>query len=831
MTWKLSFLATSNGAPLTKHYALRNGVLEKSSYPNIGHFDSHTEEVQSLPDLHRAITEHAALGHCLLKGELQRPLRHEPRRESTDKGSPTNWVCLDFDGVPGVTSFEELIPHLPSHFKNTSYIEQYSASQGIEPDKGYSAHVFMLLEGTALPSQLKEWLTHLNLSTPILRSAIHLNKASTTLRWPLDITTCQNDKLLYIAPPTLEGLTDPLGDERIRYVRRAVATLPIDLNHVDATHNAAKRQELLDKLRSAAKLPVRTYKLLPHRSGGTYLETSQVVDITSSKRERGYVYVNINGGDSWGYWHPELEPEILYNFKGEPNYLLKTFAPAHYKDACELATTLKKTHKDAEREAKKQTKREEKADQIERAEERAHETGLHYIAINDPRTDTYYKGTYDANTETLELFPTRSRSKLDDFLRQHKQPVREFIEDWSVEYNFDSDTIFDPDKRTINLYRRTEYLRKPIPSKGVPPTIAKLIDHMLGNDQGCVERFLNWLACIVQHRKLTMSAWVTSGIEGTGKGVLFHRILSPLLGKNHTMAVKIADFQSDFNEFMENCQLIMIDESQSSDLRDRDKVMQALKSLVSEETITVHRKHCNRYKADNRANFIVASNKHDPIKVDRSNRRFNIAPRQEHPLIKTKLIDGIMTSEEIDEGLGRELYAFAGYLLNRQADRELLLSPVQTEAQERLKELSSTTGETIAYNLQNGNLAYFVENWPDDSNPTRFRLATGVNNALNYEQLLDEFFANVGKRTNVPIKMAHALFYYITGMEQHPAKFIDYTRHLGLNPKKINYKGTSPRGLYGITWHATPELIAEWQQERVLRAQPQPVPTRRLKAI
>ena len=66
----------------------------------------------------------------------------------------------------------------------------------------------MLLEDEVVPTQLKEWLLYLNLTVPILRSHIRLNKARTVLRWPLDITACQNDKLLYIAPPSLEGLED-----------------------------------------------------------------------------------------------------------------------------------------------------------------------------------------------------------------------------------------------------------------------------------------------------------------------------------------------------------------------------------------------------------------------------------------------------------------------------------------------------------------------------------------------------------------------------------------------------------------------------------------------
>ena len=49
-TRTLYFLAASDATPLAKHYALRNGALEKSSYPNIYHFDSHAESIRYLPD-------------------------------------------------------------------------------------------------------------------------------------------------------------------------------------------------------------------------------------------------------------------------------------------------------------------------------------------------------------------------------------------------------------------------------------------------------------------------------------------------------------------------------------------------------------------------------------------------------------------------------------------------------------------------------------------------------------------------------------------------------------------------------------------------------------
>ena len=64
------------------------------------------------------------------------------------------------------------------------------------------------------------------------------------LRWPLDITTCQNDKLLYIATPSFKGMKDPLR-ERITLVPKKLQAIPIDrigglhINALKALQNIA----------------------------------------------------------------------------------------------------------------------------------------------------------------------------------------------------------------------------------------------------------------------------------------------------------------------------------------------------------------------------------------------------------------------------------------------------------------------------------------------------------------------------------------------------------------------------------------------------------------
>jgi hypothetical protein len=49
--------------------------------------------------------------------------------------------------------------------------------------------------------------------------------------------------------------------------------------------------------------------------------------VTGVRRARGFVYLNLNGGDSWAYYFPESNPEIVRSFKGDPPVRLADFAP------------------------------------------------------------------------------------------------------------------------------------------------------------------------------------------------------------------------------------------------------------------------------------------------------------------------------------------------------------------------------------------------------------------------------------------------------------------------------------------------------------------------
>ena len=269
---QLTFLEAS--APLTKQYEKApGGAITKTPYPMTWEFTSHLEDVTNLASMHKALVHHAGLGNCLLKGSIQKPLVSESRAGSTDSNGPTSYVVLDLDGLPDV-DIDETDPTLAHpvtldyflkalDLDQVSHIVQWSASYGIENTK-LRAHVFFMLDKPAAAPLLKQWLIQFNHDIAMLRNAMGLTKTGNAISWTLDISACQNDKLIYIAPPTLKGIPDPMkGKPRISLVKRKTERLVLSTT----INSTAKNKELTNKrteeLRDAAGLPKRktTYKM------------------------------------------------------------------------------------------------------------------------------------------------------------------------------------------------------------------------------------------------------------------------------------------------------------------------------------------------------------------------------------------------------------------------------------------------------------------------------------------------------------------------------------------------------------------------------------------
>ena len=775
-------LEAADGTKLTK--------TENSSYPHISKFISTEHNINSIETFLNVIRHTAKTGGCLIKGFLNKPLRSESRAGATSSDDMTPWLCFDLDGADYKTP-AAFIKDLPAEFHQVTYIQQFSASAGDKP--GLRVHLFFQLDGLIYAHQLKTYLQHLNLTIPTLRKSIQLTKVGVALKWPLDITVCQNDKLIYVAPPAYET---SFKGQRIKLIKKRYQSVKIDFSTVIKARVDIQVKKLVNQLREEIGLPAR--RTDPVRVGNVpdVAKNPGASELTGLKQERGFNYINLNGGNSWGYFHKIGQNEILYNFKGEPNYLIKEILPDYYE-----------TLSSSSDEPPAPSGTDEGSSNGLQA--------IEYFAVLDPRTDKYIRGHYDPNTDTLTATPTKSKDKLKDYIKSHGLPIPDFIPEWRVKYDFDSPVQFDSAQKTINLYKRTEYLKiaedsaRPLVST-IPPNINKLLDHVFNYQADVKEHFINWLAFIIQYKKATRTAWVLHGTQGTGKGVLFNNIVTPILGMKSSFRTTLPTLETEFNAFMEESLVVLLDETQVSELNKKSVAMGNLKQYITDPLIQIRRMFTDTYVVENRTNFFIFSNKYDPIQIDASDRRMNIAPRQEIPLIQ------VMTSQEIDD-IQAELQMFTSYLSDYSINSHDVGSVFQSEERTRLQTLTQDSGEEVAEHLRNGNLSFFIDNAPDHEDTMQFEIKSGFaedRGPLTYVQLINLFIKHRGEHIHVTRDEIRVLYYYINNLIwATPHKFTKYAGHKGLKIEPIRVKDRSTRGLKDIIFQCDDETIAEWKKK------------------
>lgn len=646
--------------------------LCKSSYPNVRDFTSHSVPCSSIKDFHAALVKHADMGHCLIKGVLHKDLMHESRAGSTKSEDTTDWICLDLDGAPFDTP-QDFIASIPE-FKDVSYVVQYSASSGITSTK-LSCHIFMMLDGKLPANNIKTWLMDRNFDDAI-RPGITLSRVGDQLHYPLDITACQNDKLLYIAPPKIgKGVTCTLKQPRIQLVPGKLPLLPAKSLLPKRTLEQVKEiaKEFRDRLRKEANLP-------PLRTQIKWVGDKQVqpkpgvATITGIKQERDFVYFNLNGGDSWSYYHPVGNIEFIGCFKTpEIYYYTKDLLPDYYKD-------------------QRVTQRIEQSQPTE--------GGELVLAFRDKRSAQYFNGIWDEKSQRLELHPAKSELQLAHWMQNHNLPPFEVIPVWDMQFNPQSTVIIDQERRTINTYVPTDYFRlehKPT-SLDRCPLIKRIMLHAIsgGKEDETFEHWLNWLAVIFQHKRKPKTAWILHGEEGTGKGVIVSRVLTPLLGAEYVVQKRASELEEKFTGWMEKALIAFIDEIEVSASQKKDIISGDLRSFITEDVVTVRHMHRAAVQTPNYTGLIFSSNKPNPVIISAGDRRYNVGFFQPKRLF--------LTQQELDEVIPKELESFMNYIMTRKADIQTAATALKNEAHALLVESNRTSLDVTANQLANGDL-------------------------------------------------------------------------------------------------------------------------------
>ncbi len=471
---------------------------ETESYPLVEKFTSYTENVSTAKDLAKHIVLHADQGHCLLKGNIKQPLVDEPRRGSTNTDEATQFICLDFDKHEA-SDIETLLATMG--LSDISYILQYSASHGLPGTEGtVSAHVFMLLEAPIPAPAIKSWLMEMNLT--VFRADITLSRSKNVLHWPLDITSCQNDRLLFIAPPTFIDIKDPLF-KRITYVPKPLDTIPADRipeKYLGALKHDA--QSLLNALRKAEGLKPKTERTV--WVGAIEVSSKpDVCTVTGIKQTGDFIRLNINGDTTWAHWHPINNFELIHSFRSDTWYKTKELIPQYYAQQVQAKADLAATPTD---------------------------DGDLILAFRDLSSAVYYNGLWNPAQQHLELYKAKNETQLDHWMKSHGRTIGTFIPIWNIEYQPRQTWIVDADNHKINTFQRSQYMNLVPDPAAQFPHIMEIIKHMLGwttpEDNKLVDHFINWFACIFQRKHKPLTAWVAHGVEGclaTETQIVFRR--------------------------------------------------------------------------------------------------------------------------------------------------------------------------------------------------------------------------------------------------------------------------------------------------------------------
>ena len=744
---------------LVKHFQRVGTEIKISPYPLVSRFTSHQFQISTLQDFYLVLCAQAALGHALIKGKLQKSLQNESRAGATLSSEPTSWLLIDIDGLIGYTAESFMLLLAP----NLSYIVQYSASSGVFTDKGLSCHIIILLDASVNPAILKEWLISLNLT--FFKEKIRLNRLNESLHWPVDVTTCQNDKIIYIAPPIctppeIDTFTQP----RIELIEKLQSFFSFPLSFTPIP--ASEVEKLKNELRTQKGLTRSSKLRLDKSTKLMYSPNPQAAQITGVKEGTDFIHLNLNGGDSWGYYHLVNRPEIIYNFKGEPNYKTNELLPEYW-DQLQKAKLHDRT--------KNKT-----SDQI-------------VLAIRDRQSSTYYTGYYDKASKELSNFhPAASKEHVFDFLTNNGIPLPDSIADWSCTYNPHSFTALDFTTASINWFKPSPYMLQPLPTapQSLPAPMQILFSCVLGQEQGLLDHFINWLNCIVRLRCTVGTAQILQGLPGTGKGLLINRVIRPLLGNTNVAIKRMSELHDKFNQHLENTLLCFVDEVQIGENAEHDKILADLKQFITEPTITIRKMRQAAYEAPNHTNWIFSSNSKQHVSIEQDDRRYTVGEYGRTPL--RDLLPDHDTYRFV-EALDAALPRFMDYLNSLEPNLVRASSVYANEARQVVMENSMATIDVVIKAIKTGNIEKLYEyvSAPDKvAEPVRATMA-----AKYYELFKDLANKQRSYLTRDELALICDCVVGIGNTPRGAAKFTQYLAHHDLRIKPVRANNKIVRGI------------------------------------
>lgn len=144
------------------------------------------------------------------------------------------------------------------------------------------------------------------------------------------------------------------------------------------------------------------------------------------------------------------------------------------------------------------------------------------------------------------------------------------------------------------------------------------------------QTLVDFMAFMVQFpgRKIRWAVLIQS-VDGAGKTYLAN-VMSAVLGQEHVKIIDGAAIRSGFNEWSFGHQMVVLEEVRVRG-SNKHEIMNALKPLITNDTISVNEKFRSQRVVDNISNYMAFSNHHDALALAPGDRRWFVikSPLQE----------------------------------------------------------------------------------------------------------------------------------------------------------------------------------------------------------
>lgn len=218
----------------------------------------------------------------------------------------------------------------------------------------------------------------------------------------------------------------------------------------------------------------------------------------------------------------------------------------------------------------------------------------------------------------------------------------------------------------------------------------------LFQDENDRDAVLNWMAWIVQNqtKKPNHALLIVGRKTGTGKSFVA-RVMEQIVGERNTQRPKNSSMGGDFNSWIKDCRLCIIEEVMQVNRREN---VNSLRDLITEPTVEVNIKGIPAFKIPNYVCMMGVSNHPDALPLDENDRRWLVVETFAEPKNKayySRLFEALpgefgeppinpdLVPAIYDELMNRDLKGYSGF------DR-----PLETKAKTNMIEQSRTDAES-----------------------------------------------------------------------------------------------------------------------------------------